>query len=99
MAIQDDTVHEVSGKRRLQVASAEALNGASGVTINLFTYLFVEISGREVGLKPVLRILVGIVVCEATLLLHLVIFIVSGIDDDRWVMADALDLRNTLGLD
>lgn len=82
MAIRDGTVHEVSGKQRLPVASVKALIGASGRTINVCTHLFVEVSRREVCLEPVLGILVGVVVCEATLLLHLVIFVVASIDDN-----------------
>lgn len=98
MAIQGDMVHEASEKRRLPVATVEASIAARDI-ISVFTYLLVEIPGRKVCFEPILGIFVGIVVREVTLLLHLIIFVVSGVDDDRRVMADALDLRNTFGLD
>lgn len=69
------------------------------MTINVITYLFVKISCREVCLEPVFWILIGIIVCEATLLLHLVILVVSSINNDRRMVADAFDLRNTFGFD
>ena len=81
MVIQDDKVHGVNGKQRPLVTSAKALVRVL-IMVNVFTYLFVKVSGREVCFEPALWILIGIVICEATLLLHLVIFVVSGIDDD-----------------
>ena len=44
-------------------------------------YLFVDVSGREVRLEPTLWIFVFIIVRQTELLLHLVIFVVAGIDD------------------
>ena len=63
------------------------------------TYLLVDIPCREVGFQPVLRVLVRVVVSETTLFLHLVIFVVASINDNRRMMTDTFDLGNTFGLD
>ena len=63
------------------------------------THLFVYVSSREVSLEPVLWILVLVIVCQAIRLLHLVVLVISGIDDDGRVMSPSGDVCGALFLD
>jgi len=63
------------------------------------TCLLIDIASWKVCIQPILRIFVCVVVCQATLFLYLIIFIVAGVNDNRRMMTNALDLCDALGLD
>ena len=63
------------------------------------TCLLIDVASWEIGFQPILRIFVCVVICKATLFLYLIILIVAGVDDNRRMMTDALDLCDAFGLD
>lgn len=59
--------------------------------------LLVDVSCGEVRLQPIFRIFVFIVICQAILLLTLVILVVTSVNDNRRVMSEPLELGFALG--
>lgn len=86
-----------------QQRQAVAVDSAVSVIViakrTIRTHLFVYVSSRKVSLEPVLWILVLVIVCQAIRLLHLVVLIISGIDDDGRVMSQSGDVCGALFLD
>ena len=60
----------------------------------LSAYLLIYIPRREISLEPTIRIFILIVIGQPELLLHLVVFIVSRVDDNGWVMSQPADVGN-----
>lgn len=61
--------------------------------------LLVDVAGGEVGLEPVVGVLVLVLVGEADAFLVLVVFVVSGPDDDGRVVTQKLDVLVGFALD
>ena len=57
--------------------------------------LLVDVSCGEIRFQPIIWILVFIVVRQAVLLLNLIIFVVTGVYYDGWMMSNSLELSCT----
>ena len=62
-------------------------------------YLFVYIPGWKIGLEPIIRILISIIVGQTVLLLDLIVFVIARINHYRWMVTQSLDLCYAFSLD